>query len=80
MVENLRRIVVYIAILLIIISSQRCFIRNDMTAVEYLVEQVEQFIGLIPVDVIEKAKEMERQDKENYSIKCDSIRYYNEED
>lgn len=51
-----------------------------MTAVEYLVEQVEQFIGLIPVDVIEKAKEMERQDKENYSIKCDSIRYYNEED
>ncbi len=30
------------------------------TAVEWLVQQVEDFIGLIPVDIIEQAKEMER--------------------
>lgn len=32
-----------------------------MTAVEWVVEQVEDFIGLIPVDIIEQAKEMEKQ-------------------
>ncbi len=31
------------------------------TAVEWLVNQVEDFIGLIPVDIIEKAKAMERE-------------------
>ena len=30
------------------------------TAVDWLIEQVEDFIGLIPVDIIEQAKEMER--------------------
>ncbi len=32
-----------------------------MTAVEWLVNQVEDFIGLIPVDIIDKAKAMERE-------------------
>ncbi len=31
------------------------------TAVEWLIDQVEDFIGLIPVDVIDQAKEMEKQ-------------------
>jgi hypothetical protein len=31
------------------------------TAVEWLIDQVEDFIGLIPVDIIEKAKEMEKE-------------------
>ena len=31
------------------------------TAVEWLVDQVEDYIGLIPVDIIEQAKEMEKQ-------------------
>jgi hypothetical protein len=34
---------------------------NNMTAVEWLVNQVEDFIGLIPVDIIDKAKAMERE-------------------
>jgi hypothetical protein len=34
---------------------------SKQTAVEWLVEQVEDFIGLIPVDIIEQAKEMEKQ-------------------
>ena len=33
---------------------------KQQTAVDWLVEQVEDFIGLIPVDIIEQAKEMER--------------------
>lgn len=58
-----------------------------MTAVQYLVDQVEQFIGLIPVDVIEKAKEMERQQSFDFwqgGIKCTEEggksfdQYYNE--
>jgi hypothetical protein len=31
------------------------------TAVEWLIDQVEDYIGLIPVDIIEQAKEMEKQ-------------------
>jgi hypothetical protein len=31
------------------------------TAVEWLVNQVEDFIGLIPVDIIEQAKAMEKE-------------------
>jgi hypothetical protein len=36
---------------------------NKQTSVEWLVEQVEDFIfiGLIPVDIIEQAKEMEKE-------------------
>jgi hypothetical protein len=34
---------------------------NKQTAVEWLVEQVEDFIGLIPVDIIDQAKEMEKE-------------------
>jgi hypothetical protein len=39
------------------------------TAVEWLIDQVEDFIGLIPVDIIEKAKAMEKEQKmkTNYS-------------
>ena len=31
----------------------------QQTAVEWLIEQVEDFIGLIPVDIIQQAKEIE---------------------
>jgi hypothetical protein len=31
------------------------------TAVDWLIDQVEDYIGLIPVDIIEQAKEMEKQ-------------------
>jgi hypothetical protein len=34
---------------------------KKQTAVEWLVEQVEDFIGLIPVDIIDQAKEMEKE-------------------
>ena len=34
---------------------------SKQTAVEWLVDQVEDFIGLIPVDIIDQAKEMEKQ-------------------
>jgi hypothetical protein len=33
-------------------------------AVEWLIDQVEDFIGLIPKDIIEQAKEMEKQQEE----------------
>ena len=33
----------------------------QQTAVEWLIDQVEDFIGLIPVDIIEQAKQMERE-------------------
>jgi hypothetical protein len=32
--------------------------------VEWLVDQVEDFIGLIPIDIIQQAKEMEKQQKQ----------------
>jgi hypothetical protein len=35
----------------------------QQTAVEWLVDQVEDFIGLIPIDIIQQAKEMEKQEK-----------------
>jgi hypothetical protein len=35
----------------------------QQTAVEWLVDKVEDFIGLIPIDIIEQAKEMEKQEK-----------------
>lgn len=30
-------------------------------------------------EYFEEAKKIEKQEKENYSIQCDSIRYYNED-
>ena len=33
----------------------------QQTAVEWLVDQVEDFIGLIPIDIIQQAKEMFQQ-------------------
>jgi hypothetical protein len=33
----------------------------QQTAVEWLIDQVEDFIGLIPIDIIQQAKEMEEQ-------------------
>jgi hypothetical protein len=38
---------------------------KNQTAVEWLVNQVEDFIGLIPVDIIDKAKEMEKEQIKN---------------
>jgi hypothetical protein len=37
---------------------------SKQTAVEWLIDQVEDFIGLISVDIIEQAKEMEKQQLE----------------
>jgi len=37
---------------------------KQQTAVEWLIDQVEDFIGLISVDIIEQAKEMEKQQLE----------------
>jgi hypothetical protein len=34
------------------------------TAVEWLVDKVEDFIGLIPIDIIEQAKQMEKEESE----------------
>jgi len=42
-------------------SKTTAIMSKQQTAVEWLVNQVEDFIGLIPVDIIEQAKEMERQ-------------------
>jgi len=39
---------------------------TQKTGVDYIVEQVEDFIGLIPVDIIEKAKEIEKQQNLDY--------------
>lgn len=61
---------------------------NKQTAVEWLIDQVEDFIGLIPIDIIEQAKEMEMKQIMDANIKghteslfgrlCDSEKYYNE--
>jgi hypothetical protein len=32
------------------------------TSIEWLIDKVEDFIGLIPVDIIEQAKEMHKQE------------------
>jgi hypothetical protein len=34
---------------------------GKQTAVEWLINQVEDYIGLIPTDIIKQAKEMEKQ-------------------
>lgn len=34
---------------------------NYQSAVEWLIQQVEDFNGLLPADIIEKAKQMERE-------------------
>jgi ribosomal 30S subunit maturation factor RimM len=34
---------------------------KQQTPVEWLISQVEDFIGLIPVDIINKAKEMQKE-------------------
>jgi len=35
---------------------------KEQTAVEWLIDQVEDFIGLIPVNIIDQAKEMHKQE------------------
>jgi len=35
---------------------------SKQTSIEWLVDQVEDFIGLIPVDMIEKAKQMHKEE------------------
>jgi len=39
---------------------------EKQTAVEWLIDQVEDYIGLIPTDIIEQAKEMEKQSLEKF--------------
>lgn len=41
--------------------------KNKQTAVEWLIDQVEDFLGLLPVDLIQQAKAMEKQQQtDNY--------------
>ena len=35
--------------------------KNRETAIDWLIDQVEDYIGLIPVDIIEQAKAMEKE-------------------
>ena len=59
---------------------------KQTTAVEWLVDQVEDYIGLIPVDIIEQAKEMHEQQiidayNEggcNWDSELEAEQYYNE--
>jgi hypothetical protein len=58
---------------------------KQQTAVEWLIDQVEDFIGLIPVDIIEKAKAMEKEQIKDAWIATDNElqrlaaeQYYNE--
>lgn len=39
----------------------------NKTAVEWLIDQVEDFYCLLPVDMIEKAKEMEKEQKMKFA-------------
>jgi hypothetical protein len=41
---------------------------KKQTAVEWLADQVEDFIGLIPTDIIEQAKAMEKEQIEDAHI------------
>ena len=45
------------------------------TSIEWLIDKVEDFIGLIPVDILEQAKEMHKQEIEDainsISVECD---------
>ena len=50
--------------------------QNKMTAVEWLVNQLKESIGLKDMQVIEQAKEMERQKAHEYAefaIRCDRM-------
>jgi hypothetical protein len=63
---------------------------KKQTAVEWLINQVEDFIGLIPVDIIEQAKAMEKEQivnalndgwymaKHSNFVNSDAEQYYNE--
>ena len=54
---------------------------NKITAVEWLIDQVEQFHCLLPVDMIEQAKEMEKEqiiDAYNNGDLRSAELYYNE--
>jgi hypothetical protein len=58
---------------------------KKQTAVEWLIDQVEDFIGLIPVDIIEQAKAMEKEQIEDAydQMRCignyeNGKQYYNE--
>jgi len=45
--------------------SQKLEEPKQQTAVEWLIEKVEDFIGLIPTDIIEQAKEMDKEQKKS---------------
>ncbi len=56
------------------------------TTVDWLIDQVEDYIGLIPVDIIEQAKEMEKQQIMdayneggcNWDSELEAEQYYND--
>ena len=44
----------------------------NQTSVEWLIDQVEDFIGLIPVDIIQQAKQMHKEEIVNAWIATDN--------
>lgn len=52
---------------------------NKQTAVEWLVDQVEDFLGLLPVDLIQQAKAMEKEQIKDAFHKCSQKFFDNEE-
>lgn len=42
--------------------------KNRETAIDWLIDQVEDYIGLIPVDIIDQAKEMQKEELEKELI------------
>lgn len=42
--------------------------KNKQTAVQWLIDQVEDYIGLIPVDIIDQAKAMQKEELEKELI------------
>ena len=69
-------------------KNQNQFVEPNkkVSSVEWLADQVEDYIGLIPTDIIDKAKEMHKQqiieayDKGEFNQGCneDAAQYYNE--
>ena len=54
--------------------SQKLEEPKQQTAIEWLIEKVEDFIGLIPTDIIEKAKEIDKEQKKLIQEKLNNLK------
>ena len=52
---------------------------SKQTSVEWLIDQVEDFIGLIPIDIIAKAKQLHKQEVVDAFNSGDFIHHYNQD-